>query len=60
MGFEKLVIWVDIKIYDYFFFECRFQLCFESFNELTNPMITLVVFLAVRDKDVVIVPFDNA
>ncbi len=51
---------IDIKIDIDFFLEGGLKFSFQSFNKLTHPPVAFVVFLAVADKDIVIITFNNA
>jgi len=50
---QEAIVRVLIKINGDVFFKGGLQFCFQGTDEVRDPMLALVIFLAIRDKDIV-------
>jgi hypothetical protein len=51
---------INIKIDTDLFFECGFKFSFQSLYKLINLPVAFIILLAITDKDVIIISFNNA
>src|SRR4030042_4007749 len=59
MCFQEPVMGINIEIYADLLLESLVKFNFQSFNEFAHPPVSLVVFLAITDKNVILVTLDK-
>ena len=55
MRFQQAIVRIGVEVNGDVFFECGFKFCFERLYEFRYPMVALVIFLTIGNKDVVFV-----
>ena len=54
MSLKEPVMWIDIKINSDFFLESLVEFSLQGFDKFTYPPVTLVVFLAITDENIIL------
>ncbi len=60
MGLKQAVMRVYVEINADLFLECSLKFTLQLIDKFRHPTVMLVVFLAVRDENVIIITIDNA